>query len=237
MSDLIALSSLLLRSRQRADMVNSDFVDDTTEVTQWVNEAIASMYDKLIESREDYYVSSTSFSTANGTDAYLIGSGEAINITDFYKLKGVDVVFGSNDRRSLRKFSFAARNRYNTSSAWTSSGYKAIRYRLRGLHLWFKPSPGGVYTVELWYYPRFTRLVNSADTFDFINGWDEYVVAKTARKMLMKEESDVSELNNEIAAKDDELKRAMSLRDFGEEEPPIDVNEAEYHGDDLAEEW
>jgi hypothetical protein len=100
MSDLIALSTLLLRSRQRADMVNSDFVDDTTEVTQWVNEAIASMYDKIIESREDYYVSSTSFSTASGTDAYLIGSGQAINISDFYKLKGVDVVFSGKDRRS-----------------------------------------------------------------------------------------------------------------------------------------
>ena len=231
----VTLTELLSRVRTRADMVGSDFVTDT-ELTYWINESIRSLYDMLVKAYgEDYFISSKSFNTVSGQSEYALDASP-VSISDFYKLKGVDVVFSTDDVRTLRRFTFRDRNRYSPQATWTSGGAKAIVYRLQGGKLWLLPAPVGVYAVKVWYVPAFTALATGASTFDGINGWEKWVVAEVARKALMKEESDVSELNQELGAYKVEIEAMIAVRDVGEEEKATDVYQTD-HDDRLPEEW
>jgi hypothetical protein len=80
----VTLLQLKDRSRQRADMENSEFVTDA-ELTIYINGSIAELHDLLVASYgSDYFLSSTTFSTVAGTESYSLPA-------DFYKLMGVDV--------------------------------------------------------------------------------------------------------------------------------------------------
>ena len=230
-----ALSTLRLRARQRADMVNSQFVTDA-EFNTYLNEGISDLYEMLVKAYgEDYFVSSATFSTVAGTSEYAIGSGLAINITDFYKLKGVDVTFATNEVRALKKFRFQDRNKYQVSRPWV--GYRDVCYRLQGSKLWLLPAPNGVYSVKMWYVPKFVPLVNDVDEFDGINGWEKLPVAEAARKALAKEESDTSVLDADIARWKGEIEEMANQRDIGEEERAVDVYDESEYDDLLPEGW
>lgn len=232
----VTLTELILRSRSRADMIGSDFVDDTTEVIPWINESIRGLYDKLVGAYgEGYFSQNVEFDTEADVDSYdLVADAE---IDDFYKLDGIDVIFSETHIKTLRKFNWGDRNKYLNSMAWSASSYKRIRYNLKGLSLIFRPPPAGVYTVRVWYVPAFAALTTGAETFDGINGWEKVVIAEVAKRMLDKEESDVTELNNDIARWNAEIVAIAANRDPGEEQPSLDVNEGDYDDGDSSEPW
>lgn len=60
-------------------------------------------------------------------------------------------------------------------------------------------APQGAYTIELEYTPNAPTLVADTDTFDGVSGWEELIVAMSARDALLKEESDVTFLEGKIA--------------------------------------
>ena len=49
------LAQLIVRVRQRADMVGSAFVSDS-EIVDYINVAMAEIHDLLVTKYEDYYV-------------------------------------------------------------------------------------------------------------------------------------------------------------------------------------
>jgi hypothetical protein len=51
--------------------------------------------------------------------------------------------------------------------------------------------PNGFRSLLLSWIPKMTQLTTDTDTFDGINGFEQYIITDVARKMLMKEESDV----------------------------------------------
>lgn len=55
------------------------------------------------------------------------------------------------------------------------------------------PMPDGVYTLRVTYEPLFTALADDADTFDFRNNWEEYVVELLALKIEMRENRSINE--------------------------------------------
>lgn len=201
-------------------MEGSNYVDDD-ELDTYINESIQTLYDKLVTAHgEDYFLETETFSTAAGTKEYDLVT--ACGIEKFYKVRGVDVVF-SDRTVSLKKFNFADRNKYQNVTSWHQWCRPRIRYRLQGQDLVFNVAPDAVYTVKVHVAPAFTKLVLGTDTFDAIAGWDKYVVAETARKMLAKEESDTSALDNELALYHAQFDGIAANRDDGEEEPSHDV--------------
>ena len=213
----ITESKLVERVRQRADMESNDFVSDL-EVQTYINAGISELHDILIQTYgQDYYVSSKTFNTVAGTDTYPIySSTSGPNISNFYKLRGVDAKVNGSDYFTLRPFNFNERNIYKNWGSWSLLGITNVRYRLVGSNIIFTPKPDGATAVKIWYIPTAAQFSSSTDTstkWNDINGYAEYVITFAAIRMMQKEESDVSVLLNQKAELTKRITDAAANRD------------------------
>lgn len=211
----ISLSDLRLRSRQKADRENSNFIEDE-ELNFMINGSVAELHDLLVSANSaDYSISEYPFNTVANTDTYTLPE-------DFYKLKGVDAQITSDKWYSMRPFNFNERNR-NNDVTWGLINGPNIRYRLLGDNIKFSPAPEANYPIKLWYTPVAPKLVNDNDTLKDLNFYSDYVIVDVAIKYLQKEESDVSVLMQQKA----ELKRRIEImannRDEGQPESVSDI--------------
>lgn len=110
--------------RQRADMVNSQFVSDA-EIDRYLNESISELYDIIIETAaQEYYLATHSFNTVANQDTYLLPA-------DMYVLKGVDAQVGAPAPLPIMPYRFNDRYDWrNVPGFW--SQYGEIQYRLLG---------------------------------------------------------------------------------------------------------
>ncbi len=211
----VTLLDLRNRSRQRADMVNSKFVTDA-ELNTYINASNAELYDLLIASRgENYFVLSYNFTTSINQDTYALPA-------DFYKLMGVDFVTSSTQAITLKAFRWQERNRFR-EPFYNVRNYN-LMYQVRGDDLVFIPTPNGAQQIRLWYIPLPQELTLDTDSFNGINGYEEYVVIDAAIKMRVKEESPVEEL---LLAKESMRQRILSAsagRDSGEPARVVDTD-------------
>ena len=106
------LSELRTRARRLADAVGNNFFSDA-EINDYVNTGLGELHDLLVLKFEDYYVSSISFNLATDTSSYTL---ESIGLNNLYKLKGVDLVQGSETVR-VPRYSFQERNTFKSSQA------------------------------------------------------------------------------------------------------------------------
>jgi hypothetical protein len=211
----ISLSELRLRTRQKADRENSNFVENP-ELDFIINQSIAELHDLLISAGSaDYSIADYSFITAASTDSYLLP-------TNFYKLKGVDAKITQDNWYSLRPFNFNERNR-NNDIAWGLLNGPSIRYRLVGNQIKFNPAPEAAYDIRLWYTPVATKLVLDTDTLSDLNAFAEYVIVDAAIKYLQKEESDVSVLMQQKADLKRRIETMANNRDEGQPESVSDI--------------
>lgn len=192
MSAPVTLLQLQNRVLARADLQfasNSALVNGYTgELTDNINQGLQELYDLIVEVQDqDYYLNSVTFSTVSQTDTYAIGSGQAINISDFYRMRGLDITFGQNIVISAKPFMWSERNRYKWYSGWLYT--QPVFYRLIGNALKLMPAPNGAFSLQMWYTPIFEPLlVFPTDTFDGIDGMEEYAVLCAAIKLLLKQE-------------------------------------------------
>lgn len=211
------LSSLRTRVRERADMKNSNFVEDS-ELNQYINSSYQELYDILVTSFEDYYtLPPVSFSIASGSNYYTLP-------TDFYKLRGVDAKLDSDNYYTMQPFDFANRNKFNQSLLVLNSANYYKQYRIVGGRLYITPEDNASGDYRIWYVPRATTLTSDSSTLDGINGWEEYIVVDAARKCLDKEESDTSALAQEKEMLRQRIINASAKRDAGMPKTITDVN-------------
>lgn len=217
------LSSLRTRVRARADMKNSNFVEDS-ELNQYINSSYQELYDLLVASFEDYYTAApTSFTISSGSNTYTLP-------TDFYKLRGVDCSIDGVNYYTMQPFDFANRNNFNNTVGVLNSYQFQNLYRIVGDKIYITPEDNAAGSYRLWYVPRATVLTLDASTLDGINGWEEYVVVDAARKCLAKEESDTSFLVQEKEMLRQRIIAMSARRDAGMPKSITDVGEALYSG-------
>lgn len=213
------LSDLRTRARQRADMVNSQFISDS-ELTSFINASYAELYDLLIQTYEDYFVSSETFTLAS-SDA-----GVRALPSDFYKLKGVDYDLNGS-YVTLYPYDWNTRNLRQQS---VSSLYRRdfdLSYRVMGSNLRLEPRDNATGSFQLWYVPSYTALSADSDTVDSNitrNNWEEYIVIDTAIKMLAKEESSTNHLIYEKQQMVKRIEASAMDRDVDQPERISDVN-------------
>lgn len=228
----MSLAQIRINSKQRADMVNSQFLTDS-EWNANINNSYFELYDLLVTAYGEEYFSATpvQFNTDGSTQIYPLPDGVTTftnaltNATGyvaspFYKLLGVDIGpnQGPNGWVSIKRFNFIDRNMFfypNTNS--TLYGVFNMSYRLLGTGIEFIPLPAAGQPIRLWYIPRMTMLLADTDcTTSGISGWIEYVIVDAAIKAMQKEESDCSFL---MSQKQQLLKRiegAAMNRDVGQ---------------------
>lgn len=212
----ITLLQLRTECRQRTDMENSEFVQDT-ELNSYINKSIAELHDILVQSYgSDYFVISDDFNTAADTASYALPE-------DFYKLHGVDAALNGQDYVNIKKFNFNERNRFDDISVWNTYGVPSVRYRIVGGDITFSPVPDSTIAMRLWYTPVATVLIEDDDELNDFNQYSEYVIVDAAIKMLQKEESDVSVLMAQKQALLQRITYAAQNRDAGEPESVSDI--------------
>lgn len=213
-------------------MVNSQFLT-TAEWNSNINASIQELYDRILTAYGEGYYSALDttrkpyqfttdgtnemFPLPDGTSTYLMPDG-VTSAPAFYKLSGLEVQVNGSPTgwATLHPFTFIERNKYSFPGLQSAYGLRGrLKYRLEGNFLWLKPLPISGQVIQVRYAPRFVALVNDADTFDGINGWDEYAVIDAAIKALQKEESDVSVLLLQKAAFDKRLEEMTTIRDIG----------------------
>lgn len=215
--------AIIQAATERADMVNSTFLS----AAEWkanANASLQELQEKLIEAYgSDYFVQTPySFTTDGSADAFDLPS-------DFFKLLGVDLQLSPSSAQpgvgwiTIWRFNFAERNQFSLPNVFTVWGRGNIRYRLRGSKIWLQPTPQGGQTLRLWYVPVFTPLVDDADTYDGMNGWEEFAINLTAKKALVKEESDTSGVDALLGAQEARLTSITENRDAGAPQTTVDV--------------
>jgi hypothetical protein len=192
--------------------MNGSLFISEAELGDYVNASAQELYDVLVGAFQDYYLSLTSNTTlTSGQDTISLPA-------DFYKLRGIDrLLDGGSEWQTVQPFSFAERNDRQGMVGLTSYTYQdsGIRYRLQGASIKLTPTDDCAGTYRVWYVPNMPALVADSDTFDGINGWEDYVVVDAAIKCLMKEESSTTGLERQKSAL---LKRIQDMsvqRDSG----------------------
>jgi hypothetical protein len=221
--DNVTLLELRTQCRQRADMENSNFIQDT-ELNGLINKSAKKLYDKLISAYADeYYSVEYSFVTVANQQSYTLPA-------DFYKLLLVTRAITPTERRNVRKFMLKDKARF--TPGLTVAGDDIMQYRLKQQSIDLLPVPRGGQTVYLDYIPRLATLALDADTLDAINGWDEYVILDVAIKMRAKEETDSTDLMALLALEDARIQEMKENRDASAPDRVSDVRTNAW-GDDF----
>lgn len=220
LSGKISLGELRLRSQEKADRVNSQFVI-LPEWNFFINQAYYELYDILITVYEDYYVAPRlMLTTVSNQNMYDLPNGQNNSgAPAFYKLFGVDLGLDSTTNAfvTLKKFDFISRNQYvYPQISSTLLGVFNLKYRIIGDKLMVIPSPSGGQPLGLWYFPRLTTLLSDTDVMDGISGWEAYVIARAAKYALDKEESDTSKLDQELLYLKGRIEETAMNRDAGQ---------------------
>ena len=224
MARLATLAQLRTRALQRSDHENDNYIPQA-EANDMINQSLTGLYDMLVAASEDYFVSPTpyTFSIVANQSAYAVPA-------DFYKIRGLDLQLLANGTGSwitLRRYNWNERNRYNYQPIpWNSLGVSQVRYHLTGSTLTFIPLPTTqTGNVRLWYVPACPLLVADGDTYDGVNGWDEWVVADVARKIKTKEESDTSVIDATLGMLTARVLKMCANRDVDRPPRTVDVSE------------
>lgn len=230
----MSLGELRLRCQQCADRVNSRFVSDS-EWNMFIRLAMYELYDILMTSYEDYFAqeyiaiqtdgSTSRYPLPNGVSNYLGGNYNGVSgapAKAFYKLAGMDLNVNTSvitpSRVTLLRFDFIKRNSYvYPNSTSTIYGVYNMRYRIMGNFINIIPTPAGNQTLLAWYSPRLPALLADTNLTDIgVSGWLRYVIVRSAKYALDKEEAtDTSKLAEEIVFLNKRIQEASQNRDAG----------------------
>lgn len=197
----VTAQALIAAGLRRADMRDSPtaFIKHPAagggEAFDYLNAAIAALYDILFESEsEDYKPLSSVNSTANGTAIYSWIPSTAYRLTKIdYTL---DPVSGSGPAFNARwtplvRVNLAEMSRYGLNG-------RPNGYHLDGDGLTIFPTPDGIYSIRTLWELLPPECSADADVVDLKGPWKEFVWKHIAVACLGKQESDTLELRQDL---------------------------------------
>lgn len=211
----VTLAEMRTRAREMADMQTSSqaqaFVTDA-ELNRLINRHIKQLYNKLIAARgDDYYAVSTVVSILGSTITTSFFS------PPFMQLLAVSVTDGTRVLW-VPKFNLKQWPELKYLENLASSDLTFYRYRLMSQDIEIRPACKATnHSFTIHYLPAFVELVNDADTFDGINGWEDWACYGAAIDMLNKEESleQAAALQAQRSTLDQQIDQLAGNRDAG----------------------
>ncbi len=192
-------------------------------VNDEIQASLGELYEVMADANEGHFdVDTTAATVAN--QAYVDLPA------DFWRLRGVDILHGGR-YREMRQVGITDRNRYQQTGQ--PRGYRTIAGGTRG-RLQLYPTPSSVYTLRIVYTPTCPVFASDAGTFEFYQGYDDYVVHGTLLRLYQREERPLGETQQELARITARIIKSTSQRRAAEPEL-IPRNRDMSHMDD--EEW
>jgi len=185
MPNLVRLDALRSKIMNRTD--TADEYATPAIVNGMINDSIRDLIDEVWAVSRMYLVKNppSSISVVSGTGLYSLPA-------DFVHAIRVEVQYSATDWRQLfplgtfsEKSEFVSVPDQNLWAEWDVFDDQLL----------LAPTPNWAGTVRVWYNYNHSDLSADADTFDFIHGWDRYVVADVLAMIAEKEESDQTPLH------------------------------------------
>lgn len=217
-------------------MVNSTFVTDTADsLDSWINEGAQKLHDFLVSAYGDDYVEKSAvLTTVAGQTDYTLPA-------DFYKLLGLELPF-SGSMKTLKRYNRTERNAFANQPV-ALSRFNIPRYKLSKGVVRLLPAPSGVLVGKIWYSPllQVTKadtsiinlLVDPTDTIDFPAGWERYVVKYASRVCMSKEESNTSEIADQIKEEEEKLMVMIENRNADMPQQAVDLDSVDYEPEEF----
>ncbi len=216
MARKFTVTQLMTRARERADMLNTDFITDP-ELRGYLSASFAELFDILIQSGLLYFTPGELEFSGNGTELYPLPE-------DFYGVLRVDYQYVGDYWTELDEYMETERNVFENVTSGSTSGW-ATHYSCQGdsISLLPRPSQG---TYRLRYIPNPPDLADGdpdVTKVDGISGWEEWVIVDAARKMLSKEESSTASVERDLARLKERIEEASLNREWGSPRRIIDT--------------
>lgn len=208
----LTLQQLRDASQARANMQQTSFITDS-EWNEYVNEAACELHDLILQSDPKSIIVRESISLVTNQQFYDLPD-------DFYKVEAVYRLVG-NVRYGIDRIDYHGIGQGLAVLANVVVGGSPYSYALVGSQIYFIPTPSGSNSVELWYFPSFSRLVNDSDTLNYpvINGWEQFVIITSVIKAKGKDGN--MNIQSEMAQKSELKDRIILMANKRDEwEPP-----------------
>lgn len=203
------LGTLKTMIREQADMVSSSFITEA-ELNRYVNNSCAELYGLLVRAYgEDYYMTETSVVVPANSESVSLPSG-------FFKLLQVEIRPPSQRPILLRQYMLRDKHNYVVGS-----GNYNFRYRIMGSKIYLDQTTKNALTLHMFVVPAFTDMVNDSDSFDFVNGWEDYVIADVCMKVLAKQQDDLSYYIGKKTEQLDRINKEKMARNLSEPQEMI----------------
>lgn len=192
--------SLVTQVRNQCDIQNSNFFS-AAELAEIINQELPEVHDELISAYGSRYsYKSIIFNLLSGIQDYDLYTAGA---TDFYRLWRVETLSTTASTRwiDVPRYDEALENVINNwPIGFPTPVSTPLRYNLRGgdpaiasavvghefIHFVPLPYLGGQ-QVRVSYAPICPVLVNAADTYDFIDGWETIVKYGACEQVSLKQ--------------------------------------------------
>ncbi len=142
MYNQVSLADLILRCRQRADMINTQFVTDE-EITSYLNESLGELYDLIVQNAgQEFFLrrawieeSPPAVPPDASPNGYMVRDAQdgsyAVLPPDFYRLLGCEAHFGDGIPWMMKPYTFTQRFMNSPRNGSFMKGM-SLRYRLGG---------------------------------------------------------------------------------------------------------
>lgn len=184
------VAQMLARAAVLSGTVDSTHVN-AAERLDLLNQAIASLWDRLTTVAPTRYMTPTTITAVAGQREYTLPA-------DFMALVGVSYVQG-DDVVPLKPFSYNERGVGLLEHPTGPYPGQFVRFDVlyqgatgTATRLVFDDDPTGTYRAD--YVPTAPTLVLTTDLFDGINGWEDEAVYSVAIELAIAEQSDTSDL-------------------------------------------
>ncbi len=211
-----SLSDLITQVRMRSNMENNFFVTNE-ELTYYINNSLAELYDIIVTEYEDYRINEFIASIPND------GYSNVISIpSDMHKLRGVDFKMSpgssSDQWLTLDLFMFRERNRQNSvlGNIVSPYGRSRLMYRLSDQGISIVPQSQAAGVFRVWYIPKWSPLLQLTDVLPIqldTQAWVEYAIVDCCIKINNKQNLDPSGFMAEKAALKERIIGAARNRD------------------------
>lgn len=153
------------------------------DITEYLNRAVGSYHRLLTSAVPDArFLASATVTTSSGTSSYTLTS--SFSVTDLDSLFSVEI-----DAEGVKRWLTAwdpHEHAHLSDTNLISNGIPTT-YRLQADNMVLLPTPGGAYTVTIWYITTPTMLSAGGDTIDTISRLDEYVTCYAAQFIAAKD--------------------------------------------------
>lgn len=179
-------------------------------INECINQSYAKLYNQIVATANDYNIQTSLFDTEAGESIYALPA-------TFYKMRGLFFRDASGYMREVRQRTLQTPHNGTYSDLYTDK----FTYAMVGDNLELEPTPNGVYSFELRYYPAAGKMDDDTDVIDGISGWEEFVVWDVACLLMTLDKEDQGSLAGYFKFRDDAMQDVINkaaTRNFAE--PP-----------------